>query len=820
MRPALVDRQVVTSGSMSGAAFGISKKSEAHILGMLRDRIYTNKVLAVLREYATNAWDEHRDAENTGEERFAGRSQTPILVNIPTEIEPTLYIRDYGRGLSEESVYQVYTQYGESTKRDSNDVAGMLGIGSKSAFAYSDSFTITSYHGGKKMVFVAVLDASNIGYINKLHEEPYDGTDTGIEVRVPVRPSDVYRFQQEAQNLFPYFSPLPIINMELKVEERDEMVAGFFRAWEPGTPRWVGIMGPVPYKIELASLEKELEALDLKGMANMAGGLYFKMGSVDVSANREELEYTERTRAAIVASLQSLHAEATAALDAMMDENGQTDMFRRSRIMAFLQKSGLPCPTRYKSYLSKHININPQPRNFRFLDSRPLEGRRTSRVMFRLPVADDLQLFVRDGTEPVQRRLPWDKSCILIVPISPKPELPPGLTPAQIAVKQAELEDEDEDGDTYDYIDGRRVPHGRKYTRYAAPGKKQMATLDAIMAELEEFLVTHKLTGAKITKLSEMPYIPVSATGPNIKHKQRFFKFAPHRNNQTGSRAWDVVSRVPEADDVFVILDRFEPQGVSLYHNYEDDLGLLQMAGIAMPEIYGYKTTEKSPVSETDVVGIPYSKWLRGVLLEALKTNPQLVEDLDTWEWSQSNESVKRMGRTSKASYEKALFVLGKAHPAVRYLTTERDARDAVAKWKRGTKGTRNDKDDLLERLSTLVGRTMPHKEMLEQIYKDYPLLGESAGGPGLAILIDSILKVEPWFDYIKHTDERRTAHDRAVLPADEREPDGSGRPEPPVDQEGGSELPPSGADGASGEVGGDPAPDGEGGSPAAADAG
>ena len=149
-------RTVQSNGVQDVASFDISSKEEnrTFIMGLLRDAIYSDKVLAVLREYSANAWDEHRQS---------GRGDLPIKVTLPTAVDPTLTIRDFGRGLSHKDVFTVFTQYGESSKRTDSSAVGMLGIGSKSGFAYTDSFTVTSWHSGGKRVYAAVLDAYDQG---------------------------------------------------------------------------------------------------------------------------------------------------------------------------------------------------------------------------------------------------------------------------------------------------------------------------------------------------------------------------------------------------------------------------------------------------------------------------------------------------------------------------------------------------------------------------------------------------------------------------------------------------------------------------------
>lgn len=154
-------RRVVSSGVTAKGKFGISRRSQAHIMTILRDNIYTDKILAVLREYSSNAWDAHR---------MVGKGDLPIHVTLPDTDNPTLVIRDFGPGMSPRDVFNIYTQYGESTKRNTDDAVGMMGIGSKSAFAYSDSFNVTSWNGGMRRVYIAVLDASNEGDMQCLDE--------------------------------------------------------------------------------------------------------------------------------------------------------------------------------------------------------------------------------------------------------------------------------------------------------------------------------------------------------------------------------------------------------------------------------------------------------------------------------------------------------------------------------------------------------------------------------------------------------------------------------------------------------------------------
>ena len=282
-------RKLTSKGTEAVTQFGLSIGNAVHIMKILRDTLYTDRVLAVLREYSSNAWDAHREA---------GIPDTPIKVALPTDLSPTLVIRDFGLGLSDNDVLRVYTQYGESTKRDTDDQVGALGIGCKSAFAYTDQFTVTSWYQGTKGVYVAVLDESSRGEMRRLHQEPCDETETGIEIHVPVRPHDVYTFERKAEFLFSCFQPKPNINLSIPNTPKLLDGKGYI---DLDNRTWTAVMGCVPYRIDINQIADRPARFQ-----NVGGALYFNIGDVEINASREELKYTEKTVAAITAAMDQL----------------------------------------------------------------------------------------------------------------------------------------------------------------------------------------------------------------------------------------------------------------------------------------------------------------------------------------------------------------------------------------------------------------------------------------------------------------------------------------------------------------------------------
>ena len=155
----LADRtvEVHSVGINSANQFSIAQTSK--MFKILSDSLYSDKVMAVIRELATNAHDSHVSAGN----------HNPFLVKLPTSADPNFSVRDYGTGLSREDMESMYTTYGASNKNDSNDFVGCLGLGSKSPFAYTKSFTTTSYFNGMQYTYIAAIDDAGVPNLNLIH---------------------------------------------------------------------------------------------------------------------------------------------------------------------------------------------------------------------------------------------------------------------------------------------------------------------------------------------------------------------------------------------------------------------------------------------------------------------------------------------------------------------------------------------------------------------------------------------------------------------------------------------------------------------------
>ena len=110
-------------GELEQGSFGIKQSPKA--FQILSSGLYSNKPMAIVRELSANAADAHV---------LNGNQAVPFEIKLPNRLDSQFYLKDFGPGLSHDQVMRLYTTYFDSTKSESNDFIGGLGLGSKSPF--------------------------------------------------------------------------------------------------------------------------------------------------------------------------------------------------------------------------------------------------------------------------------------------------------------------------------------------------------------------------------------------------------------------------------------------------------------------------------------------------------------------------------------------------------------------------------------------------------------------------------------------------------------------------------------------------------------
>lgn len=165
-------------------AMGIADTAEMY--DILSNAMYSNKKMAVAREYLCNAWDSHI---------ASGRTDQAIEVTVTDE---KLIIRDQGLGIPHDRIHQTFCVYGGgSTKLNDGRQTGGFALGSKAGFAYSDHFTVTNHHAGTKVVHaISKGSALTKGRPDRRVIVSVPTTEEGLEISIPLKESlDLYDFQ-------------------------------------------------------------------------------------------------------------------------------------------------------------------------------------------------------------------------------------------------------------------------------------------------------------------------------------------------------------------------------------------------------------------------------------------------------------------------------------------------------------------------------------------------------------------------------------------------------------------------------------------------
>lgn len=294
---------------------------------------------------------------------------TPVEIHLPDAYEPWLEIKDWGMGLSLEKIigepipaeegqvliegnipvkedeipegkgviaepgwYQgqlvfrspdnneiirtggLYTTMFESTKGDSNDQIGAFGLGSKSPFAISDSFTVEARYDGELYNFLMYLNEKRIPCVEltskdlETRDPKPEATEdyNGLTVRVPVRQSQYAKFADQLSDLCRVLLPheYPVVKNDSYFDgftpiDRSNRIDNTYiqqAKRQSHASTHYAVMGGVAYPIELGQINDEIRALLERFPSTYT---FFPLGSLNVPPSREDLSYDQFTRACL-----------------------------------------------------------------------------------------------------------------------------------------------------------------------------------------------------------------------------------------------------------------------------------------------------------------------------------------------------------------------------------------------------------------------------------------------------------------------------------------------------------------------------------------
>lgn len=306
---------VEKSENLTTSAFSIKKTAKA--FSILSSNLYSDKILAIIRELSCNAYDAHV---------AAGKSDVPFEIKLPTALDTLFYVKDFGIGLDHDGVMNLYTTYFDSTKTDSDDFVGQLGLGSKSPFAYTQSFSVESRFNGIKRQYSAFIDDEGMPVIALLNKASTDETN-GLTVSLNVNRNDVSKFIDAAKKALMYFDPQPKVagcsGFESYGISRPATGDGWKLRETTYYARMTGpyvIQGFVAYPLSVDILAQHgLDSNLQRELVNVDVDLMMPIGSVDVAASREALSYDRRTVKNVLEYINNLVNNVQGAVQAQVD---------------------------------------------------------------------------------------------------------------------------------------------------------------------------------------------------------------------------------------------------------------------------------------------------------------------------------------------------------------------------------------------------------------------------------------------------------------------------------------------------------------------
>jgi hypothetical protein len=266
---------------------GFDENAAAHLMNVLTD-LYNDRAMAVIREYSTNARDSHIEA---------GLGNTPIEIDLPGALSPYIKIRDFGVGMSEDDIRDIYSKYGASTKRETNEQTGMLGLGCKSALTYTNQFTLVGTKDGIRTA-VSISRDDTGGSMTVVSKKETD-EENGVEVIIPVSYAD--EMNRKARFFFSFWDagtvkingtlnsgPKEQFPNALWIDDNHFMTSSY--ANEIHLEDDYVVMGGVPYPTSLKTSNLKY------GIKTVA---FVDIGKVNFTPSREALIDTSKTKSTL-----------------------------------------------------------------------------------------------------------------------------------------------------------------------------------------------------------------------------------------------------------------------------------------------------------------------------------------------------------------------------------------------------------------------------------------------------------------------------------------------------------------------------------------
>lgn len=302
-----------------GHDFSIDKESLGLLFKGFSDSLYSNKIGSIVREIASNCYDAHQ--------QLGINKDIHITMKRPdafTSEQGSISFRDFGIGLTPESIKDIYSKYFASTKRSTNDQIGGFGIGAKSPLAYSDIFDVITIVDGIEYHYM-IHRGANVPRIELINKEP-SSKERGTEVIIPIKSNaDADKFETEIKSQLRYFDGIQYFGID--IDNDYQIIRGkyfIFNSIDESKKDGLISMciGKVRYPLNTDLVFPGFSSYALR--SNIA--LYFEVGELSVTMNRESVEYTDKAIQVIQKRFEEAEDELIGIKESLIEKQDTEDL--------------------------------------------------------------------------------------------------------------------------------------------------------------------------------------------------------------------------------------------------------------------------------------------------------------------------------------------------------------------------------------------------------------------------------------------------------------------------------------------------------------
>lgn len=284
--------KVLEEGQSQGSiGMSLDMDSAQVLMQMLSKNLYSDPIGSTVRECASNALDSHRKAT------VAEAIVVSLKVNAQNNYE--FSVEDFGIGLDANDVENIISKYGKSTKRESNEFIGMMGLGFKAPLAYSSSFYFVCRKDGIERKYM-MYEGEDENTIDQLYETPTTERN-GVKVIVPVKYEDRHTFRKKIGEQLAYFESVYFdVNVENSIITNEFQIhrSQHFQISELNSDSNVHIcLDNVYYPLDYSKLGISQIPVSIGLRFNLSDGLF-------PIPSREQLIYSTKAKEIILAKLE------------------------------------------------------------------------------------------------------------------------------------------------------------------------------------------------------------------------------------------------------------------------------------------------------------------------------------------------------------------------------------------------------------------------------------------------------------------------------------------------------------------------------------